>query len=49
MLPHHETMLLPAAGHFLTEDAPVDVAAAIRRWYANLSGAASMPGSGTVP
>lgn len=33
LFPNHQTVVLPKAKHFFQEDAPVDVAKAIRDWY----------------
>jgi len=40
--PNHETRILSGAGHFIQEDAPAEIAAAIRAWHATaLSGRGS--------
>lgn len=33
LFPRHETLLLKRAGHFIQEDAPGEIAQAIRNWY----------------
>jgi haloalkane dehalogenase len=45
IFPRHDTVLLPQAGHFLVEDAPAEVAAAIRRWHRGLPPLAPLPGT----
>ena len=37
MFPSHKTVLLENAGHFIQEDAPAEIAAAIRNWHRALS------------
>lgn len=36
LFPEHRTLLLEHAGHFIQEDAPEEIVAAIRDWYVNL-------------
>lgn len=38
VFPHHETVMLQGAGHYIQEDAPDEIVAAIRAW-APVSGA----------
>ena len=33
LFPRHETLLIEGAGHFIQEDAPREIAQAIRNWY----------------
>lgn len=33
LFPHHQTVLLENAGHFIQEDAPAQIAVAIRNWH----------------
>jgi len=39
--PRHRTVLLPGAGHYIQEDAPEEIAAAISGWWDELNGARS--------
>lgn len=34
LFPKHKTVLLENAGHFIQEDAPIEIAVAIRKWHA---------------